>query len=245
MHRYKELEKLYNKRLYKKYLLLFFFILILIVVCIGYCKFNKNKKIEKKPVFSSQKIKIKNTQTIIKNIKKTQKREFNKSIQKKNSYTKLRLKIKFILPYINESVSTIPAETNISASKDNNKTNVKQKKETKIKKAVTPSIKNISLKETQISNIKILINNFNQNPSYDLAITISKIYLDKNNLKQAQIWALKANGIAPARTDSWIIFANVLIKEKKLQKAKEILQTYIDSYGQNDIIEEKLRSLNE
>jgi len=242
MHRYEELEKLYNRRRYKIFFLLFFSILIFIIGYIGYCKFNKNKKIEKKPVFLSRKINIKKTQTIIKKRNKRKKKEFNKSIQKKNSYTKIRVKIKFILPDINESVSITPVKTNISASKDNNKTKTIQKKETKIKKAVTQKI---ILKETSINNIKILINNFNKSPNYDLAIMISKIYLDKNNLKQAQIWALKANGIAPARTDSWIIFANILIKEKKIQKAKEILKTYIDSYGQNDIIEEKLRSLND
>jgi len=101
------------------------------------------------------------------------------------------------------------------------------------------------LQEVSLNNhdVNLLIKNFNQNPDYDLAITIAKYYLNHNNLKKAQIWSLKANNLNPEKPESWLIFANILQKENKIQKAIEILKVYKDSYGINKKIEKKLRSL--
>ena len=102
---------------------------------------------------------------------------------------------------------------------------------------------NIKITENKV-NINDLINEFKKNKDYNIAITISKIYLKQNNLKKAQIWALNANSLAPSKPESWIIFADIMIKKHNIKKAKDLLRVYIDSYGSNDIIEEKLRSIN-
>ncbi len=186
--------------------------------------------------------KKKKKQIIKKKKKKIEKENKSKKTKPKNSTEniKTREELIFILPDINntkenivskknQKTKTIPS-THIEKENNNTKSNPNNK---------------INIKETSIKNVNILIKKFNQNPNYDLAMMISKFFFDKNNLKKAQKWALKANEMDPERVESWIVFANILIREKKVNKAKEILKTYLNSYGQNDIIEKKLRSINE
>ena len=230
MHRYEELEKLYYKKLYLK---IFFGLLVLVILIVGsilYFKYKQKKvkvnfkKIEKVKLHNIKKSKPKKEVKKVKNIKKEIKKE-KKSLK--------NYELKFILPDIN---SIKEPENNIS-----------EKNESKIKKVnkkqIIKETPKIEIKESNI-NLNALINEYKNNPTYNLAITIAKIYLKKNNLKQAQIWALKANSLNPSQPDSWIIFADILIKQHKIKKAKEILNVYITSYGNNDIIEEKLRSLD-
>ena len=242
MHRYDELERIYYKKKYKKiFLIIAFFVIVIFLIVIN----THYHKSQKKIIFHPQKIKI--NKPFIKKNKKINKtttpiKQSNK--KNKNDFTKTIQELKFILPEINNTKEEIPLKK-MKKAKEIKKTKkhiISAKKETN----KTTSVKsNFIIKETSINNINILINRFKKNPNYDLAIMISKIFFDKNNLKKAQSWALKANEINPQRIDSWVIFANILIKEKKINKAREILKTYLNSYGQNDIIEKKLRSINE
>jgi hypothetical protein len=61
----------------------------------------------------------------------------------------------------------------------------------------------------------------------------------------AKLWALRANSINPDRFESWKIFAIILIKRNEKAKAKEVLQTYLNDYGQNEEIQKLLRSIDE
>ncbi|MEO1958039.1 MAG: CDC27 family protein, partial [Nautiliaceae bacterium] len=81
--------------------------------------------------------------------------------------------------------------------------------------------------------------------SYDLAIILAKRYLRMNNLKKAQYWALRANELDPQKPDSWIVFAKILAKQGKKDKAIQVLNTYIDSYGENEVVNDTLNELKE
>ena len=163
-----------------------------------------------------------------------------KETKSKNITYKKNHELKFILPDIKSIPKSHPKK--IFKNSETSK-NIESKIKKVNKKQIIKETPKIEIKESNI-NLNTLINEYKNNPTYNLAITIAKIYLKKNNLKQAQIWALKANSLNPSQPDSWIIFADILIKQHKIKKAKEILNVYITSYGNNDIIEEKLRSLD-
>ncbi len=240
MHRYEELEKLYYKKKYQK--IFFIFLLVFLILLILFIVFKKGETtIKRKIIFKPEKIKINkpSQNEVNQSVKKIVKVKKKKNIKPKHTTLHTEQKqLKFILPDINNTNETVVMKKNINklpvVKKENNKT-------------TSPEIhlNNIRIKETSVKNVKILIKKFDENPDFDLAIVISKIFLEQNNLKNAQIWALRANELNPQKIDSWLIFSDILIKEKKPQKAKEILKTYINSYGPNDIIENKLRSINE
>ena len=138
--------------------------------------------------------------------------------------------VNFILPEIKENI-----ERNIQ--------NESKKIESKETKKVNKTSK--SLIEEKKVDVNYLIEKFKQNPSLDLALMIANEYLKENNLTEARNWALKSNNMNPQDERSWLIFADILIKQGKIKKAREILNFYIDSYGKNDKIENKLRSLND
>ena len=233
MHRYEEYEKLYYKKLFFKYFTLFLVFIIILMGTFFIIRYKKNIKKDNSSIktnnFSKNDIKKnKKPVSINKNINKTDKQE--KNIES----------LHFVLPDISKL--------------DFKKRIVKHKKEKEIKltkmKEIdlnhTANLGNLKIKIVEKKpQLKILIKKFNNTKDFDLAILISKIYFQKGDLKNAQIWALKANNINPSSYKSWILFANILIKENKIAKAKEILRFYINSYGQNDIIEKKLRSLND
>jgi hypothetical protein len=239
VHRYEKLEKLYYKRKILKFLIIFL-IFILIVGLIFLImrsqheeKKNDIKKVEKnitKKTFKSV-IKINNSKIDLNKTKKISKKEKIK-IKNNNEF----LAINFKVPVIDLNLS----------KKELNKTRNITKKAV-IKKITTPKHKknkNPVIIEESV-NINDLIKNFNNNPSFELAIQISEYYLNHNKLDMAKLWALRANSINPDRFESWKIFAIILIKRNEKAKAKEVLQTYLNDYGQNEEIQKLLRSIDE
>jgi len=243
MHRYDELEKKYYKKLYLK--IFFYSVVVLGIILILFIKsINNNvkpKKVSSKEKNTTLKQINKKQNTSIKVIKAAVKKEYKDKNISKNINKQIAEKIKFILPDI-ENIKTISNENNESniSNKNNKETKIIKKEKNNTSKKPTFNLKEVSLDK---QDINVLIKNFNQNPDYDLAITIAKYYLNHNNLNKAQAWALKANNLNPENVESWIIFANILERENKIQKAVEILKVYKDSYGVNKKIEKKLRSL--
>lgn len=234
MHRYEELEKLYYKKLYLK---IFFGLLFIVILLFGsFFYITSTHKKVKKNLKKIEKVKLHNKKTKKPKPKLKPKFKEVKNIKKEKKSLK-HYELKFMLPDIN---SIKEPENNIT---EKNESNIKKVNKKKIIKKVTKIKTKIKIKESNI-NLNDLIKNYKNNPSYNLAITIAKIFLKKNEIKKAQIWALKANSLNPSKPDSWIIFADILIKQGKIKKAKEILNVYITSYGNNDIIDEKLRSLD-
>jgi len=237
MHRYDELERLYYKKLIFKYSLIFLFFIILFIA--GFLILNKENKKQIKSIEKSvkkQEKKVIPHKEKIKKSTKIKKRDNNLSKNKIKQKVKPVKNLEFVLPDLSKINVQKPAS-----------------KEQKLKK--TNNIKEINLNHTaNIDTIKIvqktpdlksLIKSYNNEKDFDLAVMISKIYLKKNDLINAKEWALRANNINPSSYKSWILFADILLKEKKIKKAKEILRVYTNSYGQNDIIEKKLRSIND
>jgi len=255
MHRYEELEKLYYKKKLLKYIFFFLLFLILILAIFVSIKVlnNKNKKVKsndintskiktKKENNNSSNVKLKSNLTVKKN---NTKNIINKKLQNKpqNNITENEKKINkltFILPELSSDDIAIANEQ--INNKEKNIINNKEKKS-------PPQINNISERNIKIvetnANVNALINQFNISPNYDLAITISKYFYNHKNYKKSQIWAIKANNIDPSKVESWILFADILLKEGKKNKAKKILSIYIDQYGNNDKIIKKLRSISE
>jgi len=257
MHRYDELEKLYYRRKIKKYSLIFSLFLI-ILSTLYYFQFYllKKNQPEQDIKFNIKKITLnkKDDNTISaedKNISNpvkketnhiaglskksnTVSKEFKKEVNasKKDSNKKsLTPNLSFVVPHINPE----------SVKKETEKTDVKKQI---VKKTQKPTVKLPQIKEEKI-NIKELIASFNKEPKYDTAMVISKYYFDKNDLKNAKLWALKANNIDPSKYQSWKMFALILIKKNDKIKAKEVLQIYLNDYGDNDEIYKLLRSIDE
>ena len=248
MNRYEELEKLYYKKLYTK----IFLWLLGIGVGVGGIVYLYN--IFTKKEIKKEKVAIKEPKKVVKELKESNKQEIKAtkkdSINKEKNITSHKskdiLKIKFVLPHIKASVKESkkpvlnpkqPQKTYPHSSK-----NPQQIKKVENKPIVKKD--KFVLKEKEVS-LKELINKFHKNPDVNLALIIARKYLNENNLTKAQQWSLKANNLQPQNPDSWILFADIFIKKKNIKKAKEILKFYLDSYGKNDKIENKLRSIND
>ncbi len=243
MNRYDELEKLYYKKKFKK---IFFFFLVFIIFVFMMYYFIAYIKPFKKIIFKTKKTVLQKKQKPIKDVNNTVK--IKKEIKKhnmahKNIQKETNNQLKFILPDIN---STADINSTIKQNKkiiQKTKT-IPQKKLIKKTPNTTVNLNKIKIIEISV-NEKALIKKYKKAPNYDLAIMISQAYLKKNKLSQAQNWALKANTLNADKPDSWILFSDILIKKHNIKKAKEILKAYINSYGPNDIIDKKLRSIDE
>jgi predicted Zn-dependent protease len=259
MHRYEELEKLYYK---KRAFKIFFFFLIIVLIIVGIfwgIKVFNGKKSKNLKEHLTTKYKLKKTQKT-----KEKSKTIKKIATKKEKIEKKQPKLEFKSKKLNQNNVTnatlsfvLPDIQTLKTATSKNIKNKKPEKETKnkplspkkeIKKKTNIQKQNNSgvqfkIKTTSL-NLYDLLNDFNANPSYDLAVMISKLYMQKGNLKEAQIWALKANNLNPKGVESWIEFADILLKEHKKQKALEVLNIYKQSYGDNPKIDNKIRSIN-
>jgi len=227
MHRYEELEKLYYKRrIWKFFILILLFVFFVLIGFYSYSK--KGKKIQA----NEENITMLKEKTL-KEKKEIKPEEVNKSSKKDN---KSNDKLVFVLPQIKEKdITESIHQKNIQNIKKENKLNKVSKdvKKTSI----------VVIKEKKV-NIKELIQKYKEQPNYEIAMIIAKKYFNKD-LKKSQLWALKANNLDPKREESWLLFADILLKENKKQKAIEILNIYLDTYGENSKVMAKIRSINE
>jgi hypothetical protein len=147
-------------------------------------------------------------------------------------------KLTFIVP----DIKTKPKEIKQSDKKQpiSHPNIVKNKEDKKIKNETS----NTFIKEKS-ADIKNLIDTFKKAPSYDIAIMISKYYLARKDYDNAKLWAIKANNMEPSKYQSWKMFALILLKKNKKNKAKNVLSIYLDDYGNNEEIEKLLRSIDE
>ena len=252
MHKYERLEKIY----YKKKILKIFFIFAVVLGIVGIAFLLKNmqknradikqktatekKKLQKNDLNKTKSKKREEIKEVKKEKEEVKKKEVKKIIKKtekvKSEKKETKNDLSFTMPLIN-------MEDN--SSNENNKTEIKEIKKEEIKKVekVKPEKKVLIIEEKM--NVSDLIKSFNQNPNYTTAIQIADYYIKQNKFDLAKLWALKANNINPSKADSWKIFAIILIKQKKLNKAKEVLNIYLNDYGENPEIKKLLRSINE
>ncbi|GAX87294.1 conserved hypothetical protein [Lebetimonas natsushimae] len=253
MHKYEKLEKIYYRKKFLKFLIVFIISVIFILVgskIFMLYNYQQSNSYKKNNDNNSSKKKEKNIPTVTVKTAKVTKISKNNNFKKEKNMTKNDNNITNKIPMI----SFVFPKIDINNTKEiNNEINKEVKKYIKKKinnqKKMLPKIKEKNKQKPLIieENVKIddLINTYNQKPSFDLAIQISQYYLNKNKLDLAKLWALKANSINPSRYESWKIFAIILLRKNKKEKAKEVLQTYLNDYGQNDDIQKLLRSINE
>jgi len=238
VHKYEKLEKIYYRKKFFRFLFVIFILIVLIILIFSFFKKQPKKHIKNG---TNNKIKI-----IKKDVNKTKDKNQTKILNKKNFISKKFNKEKNITKKNKENNKTIlsPILKFTIPKIEFNNTVQNQNKNIKVKKKLTTNIKKPIIVEENI-NIKDLINSYNKNPTFDLAIQISEFYLNKNDINLAKLWALKANTLNPSRFESWKIFAIILLKRNEKEKAKEVLKTYLNDYGENEEIEKLLRSINE
>jgi type III secretory pathway component EscV len=238
VHKYERLEKLYYRKQFLKIFITFLIVVLFLFFILNL--FNKNNE------------------TKTNNENRNVKTEKNLSVRTENNITQIDTnKTIKIAKKIEKNISKEKNETNITKHDtvltfrfefpkiDLNETNVVKKKSVKISKKHSAHIVKKPIIIEEKINVNELIKSFNINPSYDLAIQISQYYLNNNMLDLAKKWSLKANGIDPSRYESWRIFAIILLKRNKKDKAREILNIYLKEYKDNDEIKKLLRSINE
>ena len=69
---------------------------------------------------------------------------------------------------------------------------------------------------------------FAKRQSYGLALQIARMYLQKKEFSKALMWAKKANNIDREKEGAWIAYAKALYGLGKKQKARRLLQIYLD-----------------
>jgi hypothetical protein len=263
MHRYEELEKLYYKNKIKKYLLSVALILGAVIAATVLSNMIKKsetsvkksslkktenivKKESNKPHDSVKEVKsVKPAEVKKQNIKPEQKN--NIATSNKKEVNKTNLNLTFYIPNIqyktkNNVTNQKAGKKEVKSTVQSDKKNVHNNENKNVTTAKTGSINEI--KETNI-NINELIQQFNKQPDFNLAILISKYYYNKENLANAKLWALKANNIDPSNYKSWEMFALILLKKNDKIKAKEVLKIYLNDYGDNEKIDNLLRSIDE
>jgi len=255
MHRYEELEKKYYKYKLKKVIGASLFILLGIGSLFYYTFYNKRPSLKQENNIS---LDIKKDKIDI--------LEFNNSSVKnlkedKDSNKTSTLMLSFNIPKLEELKKE---ELRLKNKKQNN-LNQKSSNDSNLSKLDSNSSKidsnlskldsnsskiksdekkdnKFSIKEEKV-NLNLLIKKFSTSPSFETAIQIAKLYFEKDDLKNSQQWALKANSIDPRRYESWELFALILIKKGENKKAKEVLNIYLNDYGYNEKIEKLLKSL--
>lgn len=237
MHPYEELEQRYYRKRRKKFIFIFLFI-VSIAILLGFLSFfllNSKKSDDKKSkkIVQHKTIIKKDKKIVIKNNKKLvlnpifPKIELSKDNEKNSS--------KKVEKLINSSNKK---EKSKSIKKDNKEVNKKELKEENINEK--PIKINI---ETKVAKLPDLINSYDNLPDYNVAMQIANIYFNKKKYKKSLEWVKKANILKPDDYKNWLLYAKNLVKLGKISKAKEILIIYTKTYGNNENIDNYLRSI--
>jgi len=245
MHRYEELEQLYYKKKYKQILIfisIFFFIGVIFIILFFVFKSDKKKSVK------DFREKIEFNKSIISKVSKVQNKINIKKEEKNNSLLSL-----------NPIIPKISLEDSLRVEKKHKEETKKEIKELKvssktIKKEVSIKIVKDEIKKTNKKNKSLiikkrkitlsdLINLFNKNKDYNIAIQIANLYYQKGDFAESIRWSKKANELNPNDYQSWLIFAKSLIEVRQVAKASEVLEAYLNSYGSEEHIESLLRSI--
>lgn len=80
-------------------------------------------------------------------------------------------------------------------------------------------------------DLKALKNAFYQNPSYEKALMMMKIYYKQKIYEKTLFWALKANEFDTSLQEPWLYFAKAKKALGEEKQAQEILELYTKHYG--------------
>jgi len=214
----------------------------------------KPKSVEKIEVVKTEtkKEKVKPIKPIIKKsqpLKKSPKKDealflpLEPKIEVKEEY---KLTLKPIYPNIDKIEKKVETKKAIKPKQQPkpkvNPKKVESKKTQIHKKIVKKDEKKPILKSREV-NLMALINNFENEKSYEDAIKISQILYNKGNFQKAIDWSFKANSINPSDYQSWLLYAKSLYKMNRKNKAIKVLNGYINNYGPNEQIQEFLNKI--
>ena len=109
---------------------------------------------------------------------------------------------------------------------DKNKKNIKKEISKKDSSNLEQNLskKLLSINEPTLKELEDL---FRKRESYNLAIKISKIYLEKKDFKNSLKWSKIANKLDNEPEDSWILYAKSLYNLGDKDAAREILEVYL------------------
>jgi len=113
--------------------------------------------------------------------------------------------------------------------------NATQPQETPKESSNRPRLKLEMVKGADKEVIKELEKRFWVNRNYDDAMYLARYYYKRKNYKKAQEWAMQANTIDSAKSDSWIIFSKAKAKEGHRKEALWVLQKYYDNTGDMEV----------
>ena len=257
MHRYEELEKRYYKEKAKEVVIILiggFIVFFLLYFIYSFLSREDNQK-ENISQHKEQKEKIKIIQhnqvykkekNITKQIEHKEPKIVEKEVKKIIPVMpKIEIKEKYYPVYQNRVIPIPVLKYHIFIDK-----NITKKTEVKKEKNITKQNNLIKQEKPKFDlvikevNLSLLEKNFNNKPTFEDAILISKTYLKNGNLKKAQEWALKANELNSNSYKSWKLFALILIKKNRKEEAIKVLNTYLKEYNSdNEEIKKLLRSL--
>ena len=237
MHNYEELEKIYYKKKRVEYIKKGFLLFFIIVILYFFLSF----------LFLITKSNRKYSDNF------DNKQSNTKKIRKGETIQKLSLNPIFPEVVVTEDENVkeeIPQEKKEKNKTVNNQKIVNQhlKTENLGKNEIDKNSENKNspikiIVQTKEPTIEDFIKSFNNSPSYDMAIKISKLYLKNSKYEKSITWAKKANKLHAEDYKSWHLFAKSLIQLGKTKEAKKVLVAYIDAYGSNKEIENLLRSI--
>lgn len=84
--------------------------------------------------------------------------------------------------------------------------------------------------ESSVFNIASLKKSYYQNPSFEKALLLSKLYLENKDYKKSIFWSLKANELDKNSKESWILFAKAKAGLGEKEEEAKILKLYEHYY---------------
>lgn len=80
-------------------------------------------------------------------------------------------------------------------------------------------------------DINLLKKAFYQNPSYEKALLLSKMYFEDKIFKKSIFWSLKANELKKDSKEAWLLFAKAKEALGENEEAKRAMDFYNQYYG--------------
>ena len=80
-------------------------------------------------------------------------------------------------------------------------------------------------------NATSLNKKFNEEQSFEVAISLARFYMSKKDYKNSIFWSFKANSLDKNSKESWILFAEAKRALGLENEAQKVLKTYSDFYA--------------
>ena len=80
----------------------------------------------------------------------------------------------------------------------------------------------------EVTDIDSLVKQYNNSPRYPVALKIAQVYYDEGDFENASLWARKANLLERDDERAWLIYAQSEYALGREERAKRILQLYLD-----------------